>query len=301
MTAPQPALALIDVSKSFGKVHAVQEVSLAVRPGELVGLVGPDGAGKTTLARLAAGALAPSHGRVEPESRGRVGYLSGRFSLYPDLTVWENLHFFAQTYGMRKDELDEEGSRLLAWVGLEPFRSRLAGALSGGMRQKLALACAVVHHPPTLILDEPTTAVDPIARAEFWRLLQEQAHAGRAVLVTTPYLDEATYCDRVGLLHRGRLLAMETATALIERLPYQMAMLTSPSVEGRHRRGELIALAESLPGIVWTQPLGTGVRVALQVPELPGIPDGYALTPVPPTLEDTYLWLSDYAAEVMKR
>jgi len=296
-----PAIELIGVSKHFGAISAVSSIDLAVHPGELVGLVGPDGAGKTTLARLAAGALAPSEGRVEPESRGRVGYLSGRFSLYPDLTVWENLHFFAQVYGMTRTEAAAEGSRLLQWVGLDSFRDRLAGALSGGMRQKLALVCAVVHHPPTLILDEPTTAVDPIARAEFWRLLQEQARHGKAVLVTTPYLDEASYCDRVGLLHRGKLLAVGQATDLTQRLPYQMMMLTAQEAGGRPRRGELVAVAESLPGVVWTQPLGTGVRIALKGDRLPDSPAGYGLAPVASTLEDAYLWLSDYAAEVMKR
>ncbi|MFZ5814197.1 MAG: ABC transporter ATP-binding protein [Bacillota bacterium] len=295
-----PAIHLINVSKRFGRFTAVEGVELAVHPGELVALVGPDGAGKTTLARLAAGALAPTDGRVEPESRGRVGYLTGRFSLYPDLTVWENLSFFSRLYGMGGAELEAEGRRLLEWVGLYPFRDRLAGALSGGMRQKLALACAVIHRPPTLILDEPTTAVDPIARADFWRLLQEQGRQGRAVLVTTPYLDEASYCDRVGLLHRGRLLAAGTAPELVARLPYRMAMLTA-SGEGRQQRAALVAAAERLPGVQWTQPLGMGVRVALDPGAPLEAPPGFRLAEVEPVLEDAYLWLSDYAAEVMAR
>lgn len=295
-----PAIQLIGLAKFFGKIRAVEGIDLAIHPGELVALVGPDGAGKTTLARLAAGALAPSTGRVEPESRGRVGYLSGRFSLYPDLTVWENLRFFGQVHGMSGAELEQDGRRLLEWVGLLPFADRLAGALSGGMRQKLALACAVIHQPPTLILDEPTTAVDPIARADFWKLLQEQARAGRAVLVTTPYLDEASYCDRVGLLHRGELLAFDQSEAIIARLPYQVAMLTAAG-EGRRQRAELVAAAEGLPGLQWTQPLGLGVRVAL-APDAPlDPPPGYRLDPVKPVLEDAYLWLSGYAAEVMAR
>lgn len=293
-----PAIALRGVTRRFDQHLAVEGIDLTVSPGELVAVVGPDGAGKTTLARLAAGALAPSAGRVEPESRGRVGYLTGRFSLYPDLTVWENLRFFGRVYGMADKELAQEGERLLGWVGLLPFRERLAGALSGGMRQKLALACAIVHQPPILILDEPTTAVDPVARAEFWVLLQEQAQQGRAVLVTTPYLDEAARCDRVGLLHRGRMLAVDTVAALISRLPYQVAYLTATG-EGRRLRAELQAAAAALPGLVWTQPLGTGVRVVLQ-PDAPlTAPPGCSLTAVAPVLEDVYLWLSDYAAEVM--
>lgn len=295
----ESAIQMIQVTRTFGSTTAVNQVDLEVYPGELLGLVGPDGAGKTTLARLAAGVLAPTAGKVEPESRGRVGYLSGRFSLYPDLTVWENLRFFGRTYGMARAELEAEGRRLLDWVGLLPFAERLAGALSGGMRQKLALVCAVVHQPPILILDEPTTAVDPVARTEFWNLLREQARAGRALLVTTPYLDEAERCDRVGLLHQGHLLAVETVPRLMERLPHQMAMLT-PQAEGRNRTGDLAA-AEALPGMQWAQPLGTGVRVALKAGAPLQAPPGYSLTPVEPRLEDLYLHLSGYAEEVARR
>lgn len=299
-SAMETVIRFTGVSRHFGRIRAVEGIDLAVYPGEMIALAGPDGAGKTTLARLAAGVLAPSTGRVEPESRGRVGYLSGRFSLYPDLTVWENLAFFGRVYGMARPALEAEGTRLLEWVGLLPFHGRLAGLLSGGMRQKLALACALIHQPALLILDEPTTAVDPVARADFWRLLREQARAGRSVLVTTPYLDEASFCDRVGLLHRGRLLALGPAAELIARLPYRMAFLTAAS-EGRRQRAELVAASERIPGLVWTQPKGMGVRVALE----PGVPmkapAGYNLVPVEPVLEDAYLWLSDYASEAMHR
>lgn len=295
-----PAIHLREVSRSYGRVQAVEGVELAVHPGEVVALVGPDGAGKTTLARLAAGVLAPTAGRVEPESRGRVGYLSGRFSLYPDLTVWENVTFFARVFGMAGPSLAAESRRLLDWVGLLPFADRLAGALSGGMRQKLALVCAVIHRPPTLILDEPTTAVDPVARTEFWSLLRQQAREGRALLVTTPYLDEASFCDRVGLLHRGRLLAVGTGPEIIARLPYRMAQLTAAG-EGRQQRAALVAAAKRLPGLQWTQPQGMAVRVALDPAAPLDAPAGYRLAEVAPVLEDAYLWLSDYAAEVMKR
>lgn len=287
----EPAIRLMQVSKQFGSVRAVDGVDLAISPGEMVGLVGPDGAGKTTLARLAAGVLAPSTGRVEPESRGRVGYLSGGFSLYPELTVWENLTFFAHIYGMPARAADAEARRLLDWVGLLPFRDRLGGALSGGMRQKLSLACAVIHQPPILILDEPTTAVDPVARQDFWQLLREQAAHGRAVLVTTPYLDEAEYCHRVGLLHEGRLLATGSAAALKGRLPYRMALLT-PAPGEPLRRLEAQAAADRLPGRRWTLPLGTGVRVALDAGAPMDAPPGYTLTEVAPNLEDVYIWLS---------
>ncbi|HYF75493.1 MAG TPA: ABC transporter ATP-binding protein [Symbiobacteriaceae bacterium] len=291
------AIKLTNVSKHFGAHGAVESVSLTVAPGELVGIVGPDGAGKTTLARLAAGVLAPSGGTVEPESRGRVGYLSGRFSLYPELTVLENLAFFAKVYGMTARETAAETERLLDWVGLLPFKTRLAGALSGGMRQKLALACAVIHQPPTLILDEPTTAVDPVARVDFWVLLQDQARAGRAVLVTTPYMDEAENCDRVVLLHQGRVLATGSSSELKAQLPYQMALLI-PTEGTTPSRADMAAAAEALPGRRWAIPLGAGVRVALDPGAPLAAPPGYALTPVPTNLEDAYIWLSGAAEEV---
>ena len=303
------AIKLTDVSKQFGAHRAVEGVNLTVAPGELVGIVGPDGAGKTTLARLAAGVLAPGGGTVEPESRGRVGYLTGRFSLYPELTVLENLRFFAKVYGMTEKETAAEAERLLAWVGLLPFKTRLAGALSGGMRQKLALACAVIHQPPTLILDEPTTAVDPVARVDFWALLQDQARAGRAVLVTTPYMDEAENCDRVVLLHQGRVLATGSSAELKAQLPCQMALLArdgsavgpADAGDAAPRRADTVAAAEALPGIRWAIPLGAGVRVALD-PGVPlAAPPGYTLTPVPTNLEDAYIWLSGAAEEVYAR
>lgn len=291
------AIKLTDVTKRFGSQRGVEGISLTVAPGELVGLVGPDGSGKTTLARLAAGVIAPTAGSVEPESRGRVGYLTGRFSLYPELTVRENLRFFARLYGMKRAEFELAAERLLGWVGLLPFRDRLAGALSGGMRQKLALVCAVIHRPPVLILDEPTTAVDPVARVEFWKLLKEQARQGCAVLVTTPYMDEAEHCDRVLLLHEGRALATGTAGGLKAQVPYRMAMLTP--AEGRTpSRAELAAAAQGLPGLRWSVPLGQGVRVALERSAPFISPQGYALTEVGADLEDLFLSLTGAAEEV---
>lgn len=288
----EPAIQLIGVSKTFGTTAAVSDINLTVRPGELVGLVGPDGSGKSTLARLAAGVLAPTAGRVEPDSRGRVGYLSSRFSLYPELTVWENLDFFASVYGMSRSQIAAEGARLLDWVGLLQFRDRLSGALSGGMRQKLSLVCSVIHQPPVLILDEPTTAVDPVARTEFWRLLREQAGLGRALLITTPYLDEAEFCHRVGLLQAGRLMATGTATDLKEQLPYRMALLEVTG-ERSVRRAELQQVAASLQGQCWIQPMGGGVRIALERKAPMIAPPGFSLTAVAPTLEDTYVWLAE--------
>lgn len=295
-TAVQPAIILDRVTKAYGRVRAIDDVSISVRPGELLALVGPDGAGKTTLTRLAAGVVRPDAGRVTPESQGRAGYLAGRFSLYPELTVWENLSFFAQLYGMSRQAIAAEGARLLDWVGLTPFRNRTGGALSGGMRQKLALICAVVHQPPVLILDEPTTAVDPVARTEFWALLREQAEHGRAVLVTTPYFDEAEMCQRVGLLHRGRLLAVDTVANLKARLPYRMALLLPGAAPTGLAPGKLrsqtLAAARSLPGCRWAEPLGQGVRIAFAPDSAATAPAGYSLAPSPVALEDVYIWLA---------
>lgn len=215
--------------------------------------------------------------------------------------MWENLAFFASLYGMSRDALMREGVRLLDWVGLTPFRNRLSAALSGGMRQKLALVCAVVHQPPALVLDEPTTAVDPAARADFWALLRQQAELGRAILITTPYTDEAETCHRVGLLQRGRLLALDSADALKARLPYRMGTLAAADEDsagdsaGRgpgRLRSEALTVARALPGCRWAEPLGRSVRVAL-APDAPlEAPPGYTLVESPPTLEDVYIWLS---------
>ncbi len=211
------ALAFDRVVKRFGAVAAVQQLSLTVGRGELFGLIGPDGAGKTTAIRLLCGLLRPDAGAVrvlghDPAQdhraiTARVGYLSQRFSLYGDLSVDENIAFFAEIHGVRDHR--SRSARLLDLTRLTPFRGRLADQLSGGMKQKLALACTLVHEPEVLLLDEPTTGVDPVSRREFWRTLSEFLAAGVTVLLSTPYLDEAERCSRVALLHEGRLLALD--------------------------------------------------------------------------------------------
>lgn len=292
MRAVTPAIRLEGVSKRFGPTTAVSEIRLEVYPGEVVGVVGPDGAGKTTLARLAAGVLTPSAGRIQPDPLGRVGYLPGRFSLYPDLTVWENVIFVGRLYGMPPRAAESEAARLLDGVGLLPFRQRLAGQLSGGMRQKLALACALLHRPPLLVLDEPTTGVDPVAREEFWELLHQQAAEGRAVLVTTPHLDEGERCHRVALLHQGRLLAAGSPAALKAQFPFQTALLI-PADGRRQRRALALRAAQALPGLCRAYPLGAGVRVALHPGASSAAPAGYVLVPAAPSLEDVYVWLAE--------
>ena len=216
------AITLDHVVKRFGTTEAVRELSLSVGTGEMFGLIGPDGAGKTTTIRMICGLLRSDAGRItvlghDPirEHRaltGSVGYLSQRFSLYGDLSIDENIAFFAEIHGLR--HYTDRRDRLLDMTQLTPFRSRLADQLSGGMKQKLALACTLVHEPSLVLLDEPTTGVDPISRREFWKLLSEFRAEGVTIVMATPYLDEAERCSRVALLHEGRLLADDTPDSL---------------------------------------------------------------------------------------
>jgi len=202
------------IRKSYGSVEALRGVSLAVSPGEILGLIGPDGAGKTTLFRILTTLILPDEGSASVcgldvvkdyrEIRTRVGYMPGRFSLYPDLSVKENLDFFANIFGTTL----EENYDLVAPIyrQIEPFKERRAGKLSGGMKQKLALCCALIHKPEVLFLDEPTTGVDVISRVEFWEMLSALRESGLGILVSTPYMDEAARCDRICLMNEGTIL-----------------------------------------------------------------------------------------------
>jgi len=218
----ESVVAIRGVSKAYGPTRAVDGVTLEVGSGEMFGLIGPDGAGKTTLLRLVCGLLVPDEGQVrlfgyDPararrEAAASIGYVSQRFSLYGDLSIDENIEFFARIHGVR--DFAARRTRLLQLTGLLPFRRRLAARLSGGMKQKLALACTLVHEPPLLVLDEPTTGVDPVSRREFWKLLAEFLASGLTIVMATPYLDEAERCGRVALLSEGRLLALEAPKVL---------------------------------------------------------------------------------------
>jgi ABC-2 type transport system ATP-binding protein len=252
------------VSKRIGDTVALNDVSLQVRPGELFGLVGPDGAGKTTLFRILTTLLVPDAGSASVLGldvvrdmwaiRTRVGYMPGRFSLYPDLSVEENLSFFASVFGTSV----EEGYQLIepVYKQIEPFRTRRAEALSGGMKQKLALCCALVHKPDVLFLDEPTTGVDAVSRSEFWDLLGTLKAGGLPILVSTAYMDEATRCDRVALMQQGRVLAVDSPAAIAARYPHPLL-----AVQDR-RRHELIQTLRRYAHAASVYPFGADLHYA---------------------------------------
>jgi ABC-2 type transport system ATP-binding protein len=251
------------VTKMYGRLPALERVSLRVAAGEMFGLIGPDGAGKTTAIRLACGLLRQDAGTVavlghSPTAdrrviTARVGYLSQRFSLYGDLTIDENIAFFAEIHGVRS--YGSARDRLLAMMQLTPFRARRADRLSGGMKQKLALACTLIHQPDIVLLDEPTTGVDPVSRREFWKLLSEFLSAGLTIVMATPYLDEAERCSRVALLHGGRLMAVDAPATLQAALP---GTLFEVLVEGTRPPLDLLA---AIPGVSDVQVFGDRAHV----------------------------------------
>jgi len=230
------ALLFEAVTKKYGSMVAVDHLSFEVDRGEMFGLIGPDGAGKTTSIRLLCGLLRPDAGTIrvaghDPVAEHRavtakVGYLSQRFSLYGDLSIDENISFFAEIHGVANYAARRE--QLLEITQLARFRNRLADRLSGGMKQKLALACTLVHTPEIILLDEPTTGVDPVSRREFWKLLSELLADGITIIMSTPYLDEAERCSRVALLHRGRLLALDRPAALRAAVPGTLVEVIAP-------------------------------------------------------------------------
>ncbi|HYL38822.1 MAG TPA: ABC transporter ATP-binding protein [Bryobacteraceae bacterium] len=225
---PNAIIRAVDLTRCFDGVTVVDHLSLEVSPGEIFGIVGPDGAGKTTTLRLLCGLLDPTSGEAWVTGRNvasdldavkdRIGYMAQRFGLYGDLTVDENMNFYADLFGISKAERASLMPQLLRMTRMEPFRTRLAMNLSGGMKQKLALMCTLLHHPQVLFLDEPTNGVDPVSRRDFWAILYQLVHDGLTVLVTTAYLDEAERCNRVGLMNRGRMIRCESPQALKQTL-----------------------------------------------------------------------------------
>jgi drug efflux transport system ATP-binding protein len=218
-----------DLTRRFGELTAVDRLTLEVARGEIFGLVGPDGAGKTTTLRLLCGLMDPTAGSAsvagfdvarEPQAvKDRIGYMAQRFGLYADLTVEENMHFYADLFGIDAAARTALMPDLLRMTRMEPFRDRQAGRLSGGMKQKLALMCTLLHRPQILFLDEPTNGVDPVSRRDFWAILYQLLQDGITIFMTTAYLDEAERANRVGLIHRGRLIRCDTPEALKGKLP----------------------------------------------------------------------------------
>ncbi len=245
--ASAPAIAAQGLTKSFPGVRAVDALSFDVRAGEIFGLVGPDGAGKTTTLRMLAGIMPPDAGQAtvagcdvvrDPEgAKHSLSYMPQRFGLYEDLTVDENIRFYADLFGVRKAERGSRSTQLLQAAGMSEFRTRMAGKLSGGMKQKLGLVCALIHRPKVILLDEPTTGVDPVSRRDFWRILYELIAEGVAILTSTAYLDEAERCHRVALMHQGKLLFCDTPANLKSHL--RKGVLSVTSAEPRRLRTEL--------------------------------------------------------------
>jgi ABC-2 type transport system ATP-binding protein len=291
------ALEALAMGKRFGAVEALAGMSFAVAPGELYGLVGPDGAGKTTAIRALSGLIDLDAGEarvmgLDPRSGGEVremlGLLPQQYSLYRDLTVWENLSFFARLYALPRDVFRRRAERLLAITRLERFLDRRADQLSGGMYKKLALAAALLHEPRVLLLDEPTNGVDPVSRRELWALLHEFVQSGMAVLISTPYMDEAERCDRVGLAHRGRLLLEGEPGALLagfDEEAYEVSGGDRDAVEGvLSSRREVRAVSPA--GSRLRVDVDAGSREALAA-ALAAV--GAELRPVTPTFEDLFL------------
>ena len=300
--------------RAFGEVQAVDGISLQIPAGQIYGLVGSDGAGKTTTMRLLVGALLPDAGEVSicgydvrrqvELARSQIGYLSQRFSMYEDLTVLENIRFFAEVRGLSRTDWLPRSLEILEFVGLADFKERRAGQLSGGMKQKLGLASALVTRPRVLLLDEPTTGVDPVTRQDFWQLViklvsQPGDDGGVAVLISTPYMDEASRCHRVGFMKEGRIIAEDTPSALRQRLAGRVLEL----------RGEPVNLLRHIAhqdqGVENVAAFGDRLHLRVRegaaeevVGRLPGrIRDQGGevvdLRPVPPVLEDVFIALSE--------
>jgi ABC-2 type transport system ATP-binding protein len=300
--AGQSAIVAEGLSKQFPGVRAVDHLSFDVRPGEIFGLVGPDGAGKTTTLRMLAGIMPPDEGKArvagsdvvtDPETaKHSLSYMPQRFGLYEDLTVDENVRFYGDLFGVKAAQRAERSVQLLQAAGMSEFRKRLAGQLSGGMKQKLGLVCALIHRPKVILLDEPTTGVDPVSRRDFWRILYQLVAEGVAILTSTAYLDEAERCHRVALLHQGRLLFCDTPGNLKSKL--QKAVISITSFEPRRLRYEL----EGADGISSLMLTGDGIHVvvdqAARIPEFEtrlkraGIPYE-AIRQVTPTIEDLFV------------
>lgn len=276
---PNIAVSVKGLKKSFGSTVAVDDMSFEVREGEIFGLLGPDGAGKTTTMRILTGIMDSDGGSAEVVGydvakqaeliKLHIGYMPQRFSLYGDLTVEENLMFFAKLYQVPERERLEKEASLLEFSRLTPYRMRLAQNLSGGMKQKLALACTLIHTPKVLFLDEPTTGVDPVSRREFWRILYDLLRQGVTLIVSTPYMDEAERCSRVALIDKGKLVVCDTPENLKQRLKGEIVEIVASPIRDAY------AVAQPFPNITDVRMFGDRLHVRMLNTEttLPGLLD----------------------------
>ena len=299
------AVAVHDLTRAFGEFVAVDHVTFEVRTGEIFGFLGPNGAGKTTTIKMLTGLLAPTSGtgtvagydivRQSEAIKRNIGYMSQLFSLYSDLSVDENIAFFAGLYEVTGQVLEERRDWVLRMSGLTEHRAKLTGELPLGWKQRLALGCAVIHRPPILFLDEPTSGVDPLSRRNFWELIYTLAEEGTTIFVSTHYMEEAEYCHRLGLMNRGRLIAIDRPSALHARM-------TEPLLELVTDNGPATAQAlQHAPGVVEAAMFGRAVHVVVEDAdaakrELPALLAQHgiachAITPVRPSLEDVFVSL----------
>jgi ABC-2 type transport system ATP-binding protein len=302
MIDTETAIKTSSLKKVFGDLTAVESLDLQVRKGELFGLVGPDGAGKTTIMRLLTAIMLPTSGEawvagrsIRSESefiKENIGYMSQRFGLYEDLTVMENIDFYADLYMVSRKERAPRVDRLLGFSNLTPFKDRLAGNLSGGMKQKLGLACALIHTPEVLFLDEPTNGVDPVSRRDFWRILYDLLKERITIFVSTSYLDEAERCTRIGLINRGVLLTVDAPDNIRKLLTVPMVEISSP-----HARRALSVVADT-EGVQSATIYGDRLHVALENLEVTKMilarlnAEGIEIGPVrqiEPSLEDVFI------------
>jgi ABC-2 type transport system ATP-binding protein len=292
-----------NLTKKFGPVTAVDRLNLSVKKGEIFGLVGPDGSGKTTIMRLFSGVLRPTGGeawvlghavsREAEPLKDRIGYMAQKFGLYGDLTVMENIHFYADLYDVPRKERIPRIERLLSFSNLSPFKDRLAQNLSGGMKQKLGLTCALVHTPEILFLDEPTNGVDPVSRRDFWRILYDLLREGVTLFVSTAYLDEAERCHRIGLMHNGRMLSIGTPKEVKDLMKGELWEVRC------EQRMKAVQILQDLSGVKGAGIFGDKIHVLLEdndraKPEMEralresgfGI---FSLRKIPPSLEDVFI------------
>jgi len=298
------AVEIKNLTKKFNQLTAINNINLKIEKGGIIGIIGPDGAGKTTFLRLLAGLLKPSTGSIifegidvakNPQKiKEFIGYMPQHFSLYGDLNVSENLKFFADLYGVPSDKFKERKKELLPFSGLSPFENRLARNLSGGMQKKLVLACNLFHTPEILLLDEPTTGVDPVSRKELWDLLFQLNGQGTTLLITTPYMDEAQRCHKVGFIYEGRMLSYKSPQSLIEERKEETIELIAEHKQARR-------LLKKLPGLKSIYPFGEtlhlifesgkgGEEITIEFLEKQGI-QIRSLKRITPSFEDAFLGL----------